>query len=410
MVFRQERFTSDFDTISKNVLEESLEYMKTHPLYLFLPATYGDAKNEGVMDHILSVINKIQGNSASIDNIVLGLDAALEKSQFEEVKEKTKHIPNTTVIWNDAPEIQELYKEFQSQGLPTQKGKGRNMWTGLGYRFMMDRNSSFVIHDCDIKPDYYSSDFIISLITPILHPAFGEQDFTKAYYTRITPTGDTFKLGGRATRLLVYPFLDAVHENYGKISKTILDYVDHLKSFKYPLSGEFAMRANLANSLTIQPDWGLEIGSLNSLFQTRYHLSQVDLGFYDHKHSPVSSGDSDKGLNKMAEDIVKTVFRKLYSLAEEEAMDRDAFSKMMYDYRKFTDNLIAKYKRVSASKGWQYDEVAEVEAKHVFRQAINRAYDRFKKDPEEVQSLPPWGSIAQEKRRILSEIIDHYNR
>ncbi len=410
MVFRQERFTNDFGTISKSVLEESFDYMKTHPLYLFLPATYDDAKKEGVMNHILTVINKIQGNDASIDNIVLGLDAASEKSQFEEVKEKTKHIPNTTVIWNDAPEIQELYREFQNQGLPTHKGKGRNMWTGLGHRFTKDRNSSFVIHDCDIKPNYYSNDFIVSLITPILHPAFGEQDFTKAYYTRITPAGDTFKLGGRATRLLVYPFLDAVHENYGKISKTILDYVDHLKSFKYPLSGEFAMRANLANSLTIQPDWGLEIGSLNSLFQTRYHLSQVDLGLYDHKHSSVSSDNADKGLNKMAEDIAKTVFRKLYSLAEEETMDKDAFNKMMYDYRKFTDDLITKYKRVSASKGWQYDEVAEVEAKHVFRQAINRAYDRFKKDPEEVQSLPPWGSIAQGKRNTLSEIINHYNR
>lgn len=410
MVFKQERFTDDFGKISTSMLEESFVYMKEHPLYLFLPATYEDAQNSDVMEHIFAVLNDVQANDASIDNIVLGLDAATEKKQFEEVKEKMKHIPNAKVIWNDAPEIQELYQEFQKQGLPTHSGKGRNMWTGLGYRYMTDRNSSFVTHDCDIKPDYYSREFIMSLITPILHPAFGEQDFTKAYYTRITPEGDEFKMSGRATRLLVYPFLDAVHENYGKISKTILDYVDHLKSFKYPLSGEFAMRSNLANSLTIQPDWGLEIGSLNSLFQTRYHISQVDLGLYDHKHSSVSSDNPNGGLNKMAEDIVKTVFRKLYSLAEEAAMDKDAFGNMMYDYRKFADDLIMKYKRVSASKGMIYDEIAEVEAKHVFRKAIKRAYNNFIADPEEVQSLPPWGSISHSKRKELVQIVEQYNK
>jgi glucosyl-3-phosphoglycerate synthase len=408
MVFRQDRFTTDFGRVSNAAIEESFEHMKTHPLFLFLPATYADAQNSEVMDHILAVVNDIQANDASIDNIVLGLDAAKEKKQFEEVKEKLRHIPNAKIIWNNAPEIQELYQEFEEQGLPTHPGKGRNMWTGLGYRYMTDRDSSFVIHDCDIKPDYYSRDFVMSLITPILHPKFGEQHFTKAYYTRITPAGDTFKLGGRATRLLVFPFLEAVRENYGKISKKILDYVDHLASFNYPLAGEFAMRSNLANSLQIQPDWGLEIGSLSSLFQTE-HLAQVDLGLYDHKHSEISEENPEKGLNKMAEDIVKTVFRKLYSLAEEEALDNTAFAGLMYDYKKYTDKYIAKYMNLSESKGWHYDEVAEVSAKHTFREAIQRAYDRFTADPEEVQSLPTWGTINHEKRKRLVEIVDHYN-
>lgn len=410
MVFKQERFCVDFGEISDSVLDDSYKHMTDHPLYLFLPATMEDAQNDLVMGNIISVLKTIQEKDACIDNIVLGLDTAKEKSDFEKIKEKFKTVPNAKVIWNDSPEIKELYSEFKEQGLPTNPGKGRNMWTGLGYRYMTDRVSSFVIHDCDIKPEYYSDRFIMSLITPILNPAFGEQDFTKAYYTRITPDGDKFKLGGRTTRLLVYPFLDALHENYGGDKKIILDYLDHMKSFKYPLSGEFAMRANLANSLTIQPDWGLEVGSLNSLFQTRYNLSQVNLGLYDHKHSPVSADNPSTGLNKMAEEIVKTTFRKLHSLSVVDSLSESDFDKTMYDYRKFASSLISKYKHVSASRGWNYDEAIEVSAKKTFDAAIQRGYKNFLAEPEEIQALPTWNSVSSEKRDRLVDIVDYYNK
>ncbi len=410
MVFKQERFTNDFGTIADSVLEESLEYMVDHPLYLFIPATYDDAANSTVSDNIFDNIKRIQGNNHPIDNIVVGLDAAPERKMFDEVKERLDDIPNSKVIWNDSPEIQALYEEFTEMGFPVKAGKGRNMWTGLGHRYMEDRNSSFLTHDCDIKPHCYDEKTILSLVAPILHPAFGEQDFSKAYYTRITPSEDgRMKLGGRATRILVYPFLDAVKENYGDISKSILDYVDHLKSFKYPLAGEFAMRANIASNLSIQPDWGLEIGTLNSLFQTRYKLAQVHLGEYDHKHSPVSRSDPHRGLNKMAEEIVKTVFRKLYSLEEEKITNPKLFRQMYYDYEKFSGEILQKYKVLSASNDWHYDEISEVEAKITFSEAIGRAYSAFVKEPEEVQPLPNWNQMSHDLRERLVESVEKYN-
>ncbi|MFP4190214.1 MAG: hypothetical protein ACLFSL_04230 [Candidatus Woesearchaeota archaeon] len=410
MVFKQERFTNDFGEIADTILDESLEYMVDHSLYLFIPATYADASNRDVSDNIFSVVKDIQEKGSPIDNVVLGLDAAPQKRMFDEVKERFSEIPNSKVIWNDSPELKELYGEFQELDFPVFPGKGRNMWTALGHRYMEDRNSSFVIHDCDIKPQYYNEKTLLRLIAPILHPAFGEQDFSKAYYTRITPTDDgRFKLGGRATRMLVYPFLDAVKENYGNISKSILDYVDHLKSFKYPLSGEFAMRSNIANSLSVQPDWGLEIGTLNSLFMTRYRLAQVDLGFYDHKHSSISKDDPKTGLNKMAEEIVKTVFRKLYSLEENEVAGTKLFKQMHYDYEKFSSGILQKYKVLSASKDWFYDEVAETEAKKTFSDSIKRAYGRFTEQPEEVQPLPNWNQISHELRERLRDNVEKYN-
>ncbi|MFW6231330.1 MAG: hypothetical protein ACOC32_04900 [Nanoarchaeota archaeon] len=415
MNFLQDRFTTNFGLIPYEVLQESPQYMKNHPLYLFVPATYGDATSGEVAENIFSTIQALQDRTESIDHIVLGLDAAEEQKQFEEIRERFKQIPNSTVIWNSAPEMLRLYEEFKEQEIPVSPGKGRNMWTGLGYRYMINRGSSFVIHDCDIKPKHYTEDTLLSLITPILHPEFGEQDFNKAYYRRITPhdkndPDSQLKLSGRVTRLLVSPFLDAVHENYGDISKTVLDYVDFLKAFKYPLSGEFAMRANLANTLEIQPDWGLEIGTLNSLFQRRSHLSQVDLGDYDHKHQDVEKNDPKKGLNRMAEDIVKTVFRKLYSLAEEESMDQEAYMYLMKDFQKFADQAIDDYKLYSKSRKFYFDEVAEIEAKHVFHDAIERAYRRFISQPEEVRPLPNWNQIPHKQRQELVDIIEYYNR
>lgn len=414
MVFKQERFTNDFGRISDSVLEETLEHMKDHPLYLFLPATYSDATNGEVIENIFNTLENIQNEHNSIDNIVLGLDATPEKEQFEEVRERFKEIPNSTIIWNDSPEMQDLYRKLKEQNIPVKKGKGRNMWTGLGHRYMLDRNSSFVIHDCDIRPQYktgekiYDDNIFLSMITPLLHPSFGEQDFNKAYYTRLKEEKrGEFRLSGRVTRLLVYPFIDAVKENYRSTSewtnKKIVDYMDHLKSFKYPLSGEFAMRANLANNLTIQPDWGLEIGTLNSLFQTRYHLSQVDLGNYDHKHARLPD------LGNMAEEIVKTVFRKLYSLAEEEAKNTKLFDKTIADYDKFGHEFVNTYRILSASKDWNYDEREEIQAIYTFMDSIKDAHEKFMEQPEEVQPLPNWNQISHKYRKELIDNVEKYN-
>jgi glucosyl-3-phosphoglycerate synthase len=410
MVFKQERFTVDFGEISDDIITESYDYMRDHAIYLFLPATYEDATNQEVATNIISKIKNVQEKAEnSIDQIVLGLDSAPEKKQFDEIKEMFSDVPNSKVVWNDSPEIQKLYEEFKKQGLPVDNGKGRNMWTGLGYRYMTDRTSSFVIHDFDIKPEFYSEKFLMSLVTPILHPEFGEQDFTKAYYTRITPDNDGFKLSGRTTRLLMYPFLDAIHENYGKHSKSIIDYVDLLRSFKYPLSGEFAMRSNLANSMTIQPDWGLEIGTLNSLHRTRYNLAQVNLGNYDHKHSELGKDNPESGLSRMATEIVKTIYRKLSSLTETDIIDDIEFKRTMYDYNKFAEDIIHKYKLISKTSGLNYDEAQEIVTKNSFMDAIKRGYDIFKKDREELQSLPTWNTISREQRKRLLEIVNKYN-
>ena len=52
------------------------------------------------------------------------------------------------------------------------------------------------------------------------------------------------------------------------------EYLDFMKSFKYPLAGEFSFRSNLLSELRIPSDWGLEIGVLSEM-QRNYSSNRI---------------------------------------------------------------------------------------------------------------------------------------
>ena len=84
----------------------------------------------------------------------------------------------------------------------------------------------------------------------------------------------------------VYPILIAMERTIGRS-----EYLDFMKSFKYPLAGEFSFRRNLLPELKIPTDWGIEIGILSEMQrnQASNRICQVDLAeTYDHKHQDVS--------------------------------------------------------------------------------------------------------------------------
>ena len=89
--------------------------------------------------------------------------------------------------------------------------------------------------------------------------------------------------------------------------------LDFLLSFRYPLSGEYAMRRGLAGSLSMRGDWGLETGLLCEVFRHAEPggVCQVDGGAnYDHKHQPIGS-DAETGLYKMSKQIAQTLLGHL---------------------------------------------------------------------------------------------------
>ena len=102
-------------------------------------------------------------------------------------------------------------------------------------------------------------------------------------------------MNGRVARLLVFPLLTALEKTIGKS-----DYLDFMKSFKYPLAGEFSFRRNVLPELRISSDWGIEVGILSEMQRSfsPQNICQVDLAdTYDHKHQALSIDDETKGLS-----------------------------------------------------------------------------------------------------------------
>ena len=101
--------------------------------------------------------------------------------------------------------------------------------------------------------------------------------------------------------------LTALEKTIGKS-----DYLDFMKSFKYPLAGEFSFRRNVLPELRISSDWGIEVGILSEMQRnfSPNNICQVDLAdTYDHKHQDLSLDDETKGLSKMSIDIIKTFIK-----------------------------------------------------------------------------------------------------
>ena len=408
MVFKQRRFTVDLGPISERIQKETIYYMKQQPVILFLPVTYEDAMNEEVIGNIINVVRELQEKHKCFKQIIFGLDTADTKAKFNQAYKKFKVIPKSIVIWNNSPEMIKLIEGIsESLRCVLPPGKGRNMWLGLGYRFATNRGSAYVLHDCDILPEYYNKSTLLSLIAPIVHPEL-DFGFSKAYYHRLTKKNGQQVLSGRVTRLLVGPLVDALRKTYG-FNREVRQYLNSLQSFNYPLSGEFAIKGNLADILRVQADWGLEVGTLNFLYDQQCSVAQVDLGTYDHKHSDISPDDPKKGLNKMSEEVAKTILRKIYSIIGRVLMDEKRFSQLLYDYDKYGERYVKSYRAVSANMGWSYDHIKELERIRIFKGAIKRAYEIFKQNPEEIRPLFHWDEIDTRFRERLRKIVEKYN-
>ena len=216
-------------------------------------------------------------------------------------------------------------------------GKGKNVWSCIGYLLACQDSSVVAIHDCDITTysKRHAGTAGLSGGQPRPFPVSdGERILSRA------PTGS--KLNGRVSRLLVSPILIALKRTIGD-----RDYIDFLRSFRYPLSGEFAMRVSTLADLRIPSDWGLEIGVLSEGWRNLAPKSvcQVEIAdSYDHKHQPLSEEDANAGLSRMSVDICKALYRKL-------ATDGTVFSEEVFREGELGDSV----------RGVLFDRLAELE-------------------------------------------------
>ena len=379
----------DFGTKStKEIEKELLKFSNERKMELILPCLYSELEGKA-LPNIVSEIKKTN----YLDHIIIGLDKANEDQArkawtfFEQLETPF------TILWNDGPNLKKLDKELKKKGLaPNEKGKGRNVWYCIGMSIARNTARSVALHDCDIKT--YDRRMLAKLFYPVVNPLFNFE-FCKGYYPRVAEG----KMNGRVARLLVFPLLTAIEKTIGKS-----DYLDFMKSFKYPLAGEFSFRRNVLPELRISSDWGIEIGILSEM-QRSYspqNICQVDLAdTYDHKHQVLSIDDETKGLSRMSIDIIKTFIKKLATQGN--SFSREKFRSLKATYYRSALDLIDIYRSDAEMNGLKFDSHTEEKAVELFAINIMKAGEAFILNPMDTPFIPTWS-------RVKSAIPDFLGR
>ncbi len=369
----------DFGTKSTTEIEKDLlSFSKERKMELILPCLFSELEGYA-LPNIIDQISKTK----YLNHVIIGLDKASESQAKKAWKFFKKINVPFTILWNDGPKLKKLDTELKKKNLaPNEMGKGRNVWYCIGMCIARDTARSVALHDCDIKT--YDRRMLAKLFYPVVNPLFNFE-FCKGYYPRIANN----KMNGRVARLLVGPLLTALEKTIGKS-----DYINFMKSFKYPLAGEFSFRRNVLPELRISSDWGIEVGILSEMQRSfsPNNICQVDLAdTYDHKHQDLSIDDETKGLSKMSIDIIKTFIKKLATQGN--SFSREKFRSLKATYYRSALDLIDIYRSDAEMNGLKFDSHKEEEAVELFAVNIMKAGEAFYINPMDTPFIPTWSRV-----------------
>jgi len=357
------------------------------PIGLVLPALYTEFERPA-MRRIVDELRRVP----YLARIIVALGRANEAQYLHAKSFFDGFETPVTFLQVDHPKIASLFSLLEENGLESgSAGKGRTCWLSYGLLLAQQECQVIALHDCDIKS--YHRDLLARLCYPAVHPELGFE-FVKGYYAR---TSD--RLHGRATRLFWAPLVRAI-ESMSPGS----DFLHFLGSFRYALSGEFAMQARTARESRIPCDWGLEVGMLSEVYRncTRSRVCQVDLtDNYDHKHQPLSAGDSTAGLRRMTRDIASTLLRTV--AGEGIIFGADALRTLEITYLRTAQEMIDRYHADAIVNGLQFDRHGEESAVAAFRDSLREGAASFAAGQVPDCTLPSWS-------RVLSAIPDFYDR
>ncbi|HMK34159.1 MAG TPA: glycosyl transferase [Desulfomonilaceae bacterium] len=379
----------NLQAIEKEIEEAS----KSRPIALVLPCLISEMDGpalQGIMNSLESV------------NYLREVLVTLGPATYEEFQRACEYFmplqkPNRRVriIWNDGKNVQSLYEEIREAGLsPGPHGKGRSAWTAYGYVVARGESCIIALHDCDIVS--YSKNLLNRLVYPTVMPDL-DYKFCKGYYSRVTD-----RMHGRVTRLLITPLIHALIKILGP-----LPLLQYLNSFRYPLSGEFSMVADLALINRIPADWGLEMGVLAEVFRncSLNWVCQVELcENYDHKHQELSEDDPEKGLNKMSIDVCATLFRVLCSSGA--VFGPGFFNALRATFLEEAQDLMLMYYSDARVNGLQYDRHSESKAFETFAEAIRIAGDAIESDPMGTPPISNWNRVFSAIPNFAPKLVD----
>ena len=374
-----------------SLTHELLTFSETRKLTLILPSLYSELEGPA-LPRILDELSTVP----YIHRVVLGLDRA-DGDQYAHARAFFSRLPQDhAASWNDSPRMSALSERLHQHGLSAgELGKGRNVWFCLGYTMACRDSAVVATHDCDILT--YNKSMLAALTYPVMNPNFPYQ-VSKGYYPRI---GEN-KMNGRVSRLLVSPILIALKRVIGD-----RDYLDYLRSFRYPLSGEFAMRTMILPDLRIPSDWGLEIGVLSEAWRNLAPKSvcQVEISdAYDHKHQDLSAEDKSTGLSRMSIDICKAIFRKL--AADGTVFSEEIFRSLKATYYRSALDLLECYHNDARMNGLIIDRHLEEQTLELFASNIMEAGQVFLENPAETPCIPTWSRGLAADPQLMTDMLN----
>jgi len=357
---------------------ELRQLSRTHPVSLVIPCLVTELERpaiEGIMRELLSV--------HYLDEIVIALGRA-DRHQFEHARRFFAPLGSRArLLWIEGEHVQNLIRVLLDNGLDIgPPGKGRASWLSIGYVLARARSTVIALHDADILT--YQRSILDRLCYPLVNPSLG-YEYAKGYYARVTD-----RLHGRVTRLFLTPLVRSLIQLVGAVP-----YLRYLDSFRYALSGEFAMQTAVARSIRIPGDWGLEIGMLAEVYRNTSlrKVCQVDVAdAYEHKHQSLSRDDAAAGLNRMACDICQSVLRTL--AMEGVLFGQGFYTSLKVTYLRQAQDAIRSYHDDAVTNGLTFDRHSETLAVEVFLGALERGCEEFERAPLAQTGLPNWNRVT----------------
>jgi len=392
MDIKQEEITTlhelcvDKKKLMKSVSDAAVE----RPVSIIMPMLYSEIKNDA-LGNISKQLNKCN----YVKEIVIPLAAKNEK-EFKQVKRffSDLKIPKL-IMWCNGPKIEKLLDELKNDGLNLLKyrGKGRDVWLAIGIASL--RSYAIALHDADIRS--YSEMIPAKLVYPLIEPEL-DFKFNKGFYARVNLEKNI--MYGRVFRLFLHPLLRSLVYEIGSEP----DFVRFLRSFRYPISGEFALTSDLARDVDLPGDWGLEIGIMAEMYRNVTHkrICQTDLGFYEHKHQRI--GNEEKGLTKMTSDILKTLLRVLIE-EDHIQISKEFLISLRVLYQRNAQDCIRKYHADAHFNSLKYDRHSEETMVEKFSQQITEAGIKYMRKPVGTR-IPDWLRTISARKKIREQLLD----
>ena len=357
------------------------------PVGVVIPALYSDLASPA-MKHIIQELAQMK----FIQRVYISLDRA-DEQDFRQARAIVAPLgEKSCLLWNDNPQVQVVIQKIDNLLPLGPRGKGRAVWTALGYILTKGEVAVLAFHDADIVT--YDRSFLVRLLYTVVQLRY---QFAKGFYARYDD-----RLFGRVVRLFYFPFVRSLREILGN-----LDFLEYMADFRYPLAGEFAMFTSLAREMQFPSDWGIEVGILSEVYRLVRvpRICQVELtGRYDHKHQQLGT-ENQPGLQKMVADIARTFFAQIS--AQGTVLSYEFFRALKLTYITHARSAVFVYEALAEMHDLTaYDLHRELTAVETFAHALDRAFDDFHQYLFGSPLIPEWRRIEVALDGIMEELTE----